>query len=113
MKKKVIGILVCMMLMAVIPAAAGLNCNSEPEVGTEGLVKERIIMRGLIANPHTTFGGKFAFLGIRVHYTVIGVQGVRRGILNMKRITLPDTPNGIVTNRYMLISLRGHIDDII
>ena len=113
MKKKVIGILVCMMLMAVIPAAAGLNCNTEPEVGTEGIVKERIIMRGLIVNPHTTFGGKFAFIGIRVHYTAIGIQGVRRGILHMQRITLPDTPNGIITNGYMLISFRGHIDDII
>ncbi len=113
MKKKVIGILVCMMLMAVIPAAAGLNCNTEPEVGTEGIVKERIIMRGLIVNPHTNFGGKFAFLGIRVHYTVIGIQGVRRGILHMQRITLPDTPNGIITNGYMLILFRGHIGDII
>lgn len=102
-----------MMLMAVIPAAAGLNCNTEPEVGTEGLVKERIIMRGLIVNPHTTFGGKFAFLGIRVHYTVIGLQGVRRGILHMKSITLPDMPNGMITNGYMLISLRGHIEDIL
>ena len=113
MKKKVIGILVCMMLMTLIPAAAGLNCNTEPEVGTEGLVKERIIMRGLIVNPHTTVGGKFTFLGIRVHYTVIGIQGFRHGILHMQRITLPDVPNGIVTNGYMLILLRGHIDDII
>lgn len=102
-----------MMLMAVIPAAAGLNCNTESGAETEGLIKERIIMRGLIFNPHTTFGGKFAFIGIRVHYTAIGIQGVRRGILHMQRITLPDTPNGIITNGYMLISFRGHIDDIV
>lgn len=113
MKKKVIGILVCMMLMAVIPAAAGMNCNTEPDAETEGLVKERIILRGLIINPHTTLGGKFVFLGIRVHYTAIGMQGIRRGVLHMQRITLPDTPNGLITNGYMLASYRGHIDNII
>jgi hypothetical protein len=113
MKKKVIGIFVCIMLMAVIPASAGLNCNTEPEVETKGLVKERILMRGVIVNPHTTVGGKFAFFGIRVHYTVIGTQGFRYGTLNMQRITLPEIPNGIVKNGYMLISLRGHIDGII
>ena len=121
MKKKVIGILVCIMLMAVIPTAAGMNCdtktkaiaNDGPDSETEGLLKDKIILRGIVFNPHTTIGGKFAFIGVRVHYTAIGVQGIRRGILNMQRITLPDTPNGLITNGYMIVSFKGDIESII
>ena len=113
MKKKIIGILVCMMLMAVIPTAAGLQLDTEPEEETTGLLKQRIILRGLVLNPHTTIGGKFAFLGIRVHYTAVGIQGIRRGILHLQRIVLPDTPNGFITNGYMIVSFRGDIDSII
>jgi len=113
MKKKIIGILVCVMLMAVIPAAAGLQVDTEPQEETTGLLKQRIVMRGLVLNPHTTLGGKFAFIGIRVHYTAIGIQGVQRGVLHLQRIVLPDTPKGLITNGYMIVSFRGDIDSII
>ena len=113
MKKKVIGILVCMMLMAVIPAAAGLNVNTEPDTGTTGLVKERIIMRGIILNPHTTRGGDFAFYGLRVHYMSVGPQGIKSGVVHLQRITLAASPNGLITNGFLLITFRGRIDDII
>jgi len=121
MKKKVIGILVCIMLMAVIPTAAGMNCdtktkaiaNDGPDSETEGLLKDKIILRGIVFNPHTTFGGKFAFFSFRVHYTAIGIQGIRTGTLLMRRVTLPDDPNGFIGNMYMFCTLRARLDDIV
>ena len=124
MKKKVIGILVCIMLMAVIPTAAGLNCDTQakeakilsddnPDSETEGLLKDRIILRGIVFNPHTTFGGKFAFFGVRVHYTAIGLEGVRTGSILLKRVTLPADPNGFIGNTYICVTLRARLDDIV
>jgi len=113
MKKQVIGILVCMMLMAMIPVAAGLNLNTNPDTEPVGIGKELIILRGVGTGFRTGVAGKVIFFGVRVHYTAIGLQGVRRGVLRLQRITLPDAPNGIITNSFICVMLRGHIDDII
>ncbi|MFO7678176.1 MAG: hypothetical protein R6V50_07345 [Thermoplasmatota archaeon] len=113
MKKKIIGILACFLMLAVIPTASGLLNTAQQEAEPISIVKERIILRGVILNPRTTLGGKFAFYGVRVHYTSIGIQGIRRGVINMQRITLPDSPNGIISNGYIFASIRGNIENII
>jgi hypothetical protein len=113
MKKKIIGILACLLILSVIPTASGLLNTTQEDVENTGIVKERIILRGIILNPRTTLGGKFAFLGVRVHYTSIGLQGIRRGVINMQRITLPESPNGIIYNGYIFASFRGKIENVI
>lgn len=113
MKKKIIGILACMLILSVIPTASGLLSRTQDDVETTGILKERIILRGIILNPRTTLGGRFAFFGVRVHYTAIGVQGVRRGVINMQRITLAESPNGLIYNGYIFASYRGRIENVI
>ena len=120
MKKKVIGILVCMMLMAMIPAAAGLNCDIQetetkkiisvdPE--TEGLL-DRTTFRGIVLFQRGTRGGNYKFFAIRLHYTTITLGGVKTGNILMKSITLPDVPNGYHGNFYIMGTFRGNFDNV-
>jgi len=118
MKKKVIGILVCMMLMAMIPVAAGLNCDTETtetklicnnEPGREGLLDYTII-RGVTLFSRSTFGGEFRFFAVRIHYTTIYIGGVKSGTIILRSITLPSIPNGFIGNFYIMGSFRGNLD---
>jgi len=115
MKKKIIGILVCTMLLMVIPSAIGTsNLQSKSDdIATTGIIKDRIIMRGLVVYPHTSVGGSFVFFSLRVHYIAFGAQGLKSGIIHLKRLTLPEAPNGIITNGFILITFKGRIDAII
>jgi len=118
MKKKVIGILVCMMLMAMIPVAAGLNydtettetkfiCNNEPEPES---ILDYTIIRGVVLSPRSTFGGDFRFFAVRIHYITIYLGGIKTGTIILRSITLPSIPNGFVGNFYILGSFRGNLD---
>ena len=119
MKKKIIGILVCIMLMAMIPVAAGLNCETQtteiksisdngPE--PEGLL-DRTIIRGIVMFPRATRDGDFKFFAIRLHYTTIALGEVKTGSILLRSITLPNVPNGLIGNFYILCSFRGNLDE--
>ncbi len=119
MKKKVIGILVCMMLMAMIPAAAGLNldiqetetniiCDNDPE--NEGILDHTMI-RGIVMFPRATRNGDFKFFAIRLHYTTIALGGVKTGSILLRSVTLPNIPNGFIGNLYLIGSFRGNLDE--
>ena len=109
MKKKIIGIALCVLLLAVIPTAAGLNIHCEKDTGDLSeptpILPQRIVMRGIILNPHTTFGGQFAFFALRVTYKSFGLQGMRTGTLFMKRVVLEEPPNGLITNGYLFTDI--------
>ena len=116
MKRKVIGILVCMMLMAMIPVAAGLNCdtettetklicNNEPEG-----VLDYTIIRGVTLFSRSTFGGEFKFFAVRIHYTTVYIGGVKSGTIMLRSITLPNIPNGFIGNFYIMGAFRGNLD---
>ena len=118
MKKKVIGILVCMMLMAMIPVAAGLNCdtettetkficNNEPEPES---ILDNTVIRGVILFPRSIFGGDFRFFAVRIHYTTIYLGGVKTGTIILRSITLPNIPNGFIGNFYIMGLFRGNLD---
>lgn len=115
MKKKIIGILICSVLLSAIPVVAESNTiiDNIDDVAPTGVIKDRIIMRGLVLNPHTSIGGSFVFFSLRVHYMSFGTQGLKTGIVHLRRLTLPEAPNGIITNGFILITFKGHIDQII
>ena len=120
-KRKIIGILVCMMLMAMIPASTGLSCdtettettetksisNNEPE--PEGFF-DRTIIRGVVLFPRSTMGGEFRFLALRIHYTTMYLGGVRSGTIMLRSISLSNIPNGFIGNCYIIGSFRGNLD---
>lgn len=119
MKKKVVGILICMMLMTMIPGAAGLNYNidateetkviydDEPE--TEGLL-DKTVIRGVVLFPRSTLGGEFKFFALRIHYTTVYLGGVKKGTVMLRSITLHNIPNGIIGNFYIAGMFRGNLD---
>ena len=130
MKKKIVGILTCMMLMVIIPGAAGLNydadtteetnlicddvleetnliCDDEPE--PTGIL-DRTIIRGVVLFPRSTFGGEFRFFAARIHYTTIYLGGIKSGTIMLRSITLPSIPNGFIGNFYIMGSFRGNLD---
>jgi len=120
MKKKVVGILVCMMLVTMIPGAAGLNYDTdateeetkviyddEPE--TEGLL-DKTIIRGVVLFPRSTLGGEFKFFALRIHYTTIYLGGVKKGTIMLRSITLRNVPNGIISNFFIVGMFRGNLD---
>ena len=115
MKKKIMGILICSMFLTIIPAAAGADniFENTDDISSTGIIKDRIIMRGLVVNPHTSIGGSFVFFSLRVHYMAFGTQGLKTGIVHLRRLTLPETPTGIITNGFILISFKGQIEDIV
>ena len=66
--KKVLGLLICLMMLMMIPVAAGLTVDQidDPEQTDVG----RTILRGFIFNYRPSgFGHKF--FALRVHYTTI------------------------------------------
>ena len=118
MKKKIIGILVCTMLMAMMPVVAGLNydtettetkfiSNNEPE--PEGILDHTII-RGVVLFPRSAFGGEFRFFAVRIYYTTIYLGGVKSGTIILRNITLPSIPNGFIGNFYIMGLFRGNLD---
>ncbi len=114
------GILVCMMLMAMIPVAAGAGlsyetqltekiiCDDDPE--TNDGILDRTMVRGIVLFPRATRGGDFKFFAIRLHYTTITLGGVKTGSILLRSITLPNIPNGFIGNFYIIGSFRGNLD---
>jgi len=110
MKKKVIGILVCMMMLAMIPLAAGLDVEKQlPEKDTTGGL-DKTLIRGIVLFPRSSMGGDFKFFAVRVHYTTISLGGIKSGTILLQRISLPEIPTGIVGNFYLMGSFRGNLD---
>ena len=73
-KRKVIGILVCMLMLTTIPLAAGMTADSEPD-DPETTDIGRTIVRGFVFNYRPT-GFGHQFFALRVHY--IEITGTTR-----------------------------------
>ena len=79
MKKKIIGILIAMLMLAIIPVAAGM--------GTEERALGKVYVSGFIGFSRLSLGGKYiSFFAISVrHGTPFGENGVWRAqIVRMK-----------------------------
>ena len=73
-KRKVIGIFVCMLMLATIPLAAGMTVDDTPD-DPETTDLGRTILRGFVLNYRNSgFGNKF--FALRVHY--IEITGTER-----------------------------------
>ena len=140
MKKKVVGILICMMLMIMIPGAAGLNYDTcddateelnydtcadateelnviytnddDPDPEPEGIF-DRTIIRGVVLFPRSTLGGDFRFFALRIHYTTFYLGGIKKGTVMLRSITLRDIPKGIIGDFYIIGTFRGNLDSYI
>jgi hypothetical protein len=82
-KRKILGILICVLMLTTIPLAAGMTVDSEPD-DPETTDIGRTIIRGFVFNYKPSgFGHKF--FALRIHY--IEITGTTRttGVVIMKQ----------------------------
>jgi hypothetical protein len=108
MKSKIVGILICMMLLAVVPIAAGIELNKEPQKDPAGLF-DRTTVRGLVLFKRTAQGGDtIKFFALRLHYRTISLNGEREsGIIMFQPVSIPNTMTGYYGHFFIMASFRG------
>ncbi len=85
-KRKIIGIFICMLMLTTIPLAAGMTVDNEPD-DPETTAIGRTIIRGFVFNYKPSgFGHKF--LALRIHYTEITGTQRTSGVLILKQVTV-------------------------
>ena len=87
-KRKVLGIFICVLMLATIPLAAGMAVDSEPgDPETEATDVGRTIIRGLVLNYRST-GLGHKFFALRIHYTEITATTRTMGVITMKTVSV-------------------------
>ena len=110
MKSKVVGILVCIIMLATIPIAAGLNCEIEPECKTTDIFAKTTI-RGIVLFPRISQDGKtINFLALRLSFRIIEPDGITYGVVKLHRFQIPNNFKGYLGNFYIFGSFRGSLD---
>ncbi|MBU0497618.1 MAG: hypothetical protein KKC68_02365 [Candidatus Thermoplasmatota archaeon] len=107
--KKIIVICCIVLLLSIIPTAAGVQLpkDSEPHNG----IINRTIIRGVALFPRVTNGGKsLTFFAVRVHYRTITLEGVLSGIIRCRPVTIPNTVSGFIGKCYLMGTFHGPID---
>ena len=90
MKTKIVALMMCMLMITIVPLAAGMTIEkeTEPEEESEGLFGITII-RGFIANVRQK-GTDITFRAIRLHYfTISGMEKIT-GVIRLKKCTVDD-----------------------
>ena len=109
MKHKIVGILICvMMLVTILPITALATNASEPQTAGSGTLG-RTTVRGFVLFKRTSDGGKIShFLAIRLHYSTISISGERSsGIIRMEPVEIPTSINGYMGQVFIVGSFRG------
>lgn len=110
MKKKVIGILVCMMMLAMIPIAAGLNSDitcTDPIIETTPIEGKKTFIVGIVTKPHLVLFGQFiSFRAVRVRYFIRG-EGRTVSVRNLQKLTFKNDYKGLVANHFVLAVFNG------
>lgn len=86
LKKKVISIVVCLLIILTVPLATGIQQKSEPESADIGRVWLRGLCFNLVDLGHKNFGW-----AIRVHYIEFTPTERTTGVLRLKRIAFGDS----------------------
>ena len=88
MKKKMMGIFVCMLMLATLPLAAGA-VHSEPDAETTDSVFGWTVIRGWVGNIKKE-GNDLYFRCIRLHYSEITGMESSFGVIKFKRCRISD-----------------------
>ncbi len=90
MKNKIMSLLICMLLISIIPIAAGVSMERETqsEEETEGVFGITII-RGFISNVRQQ-GTDTTFRAIRLHYFTISPMERTHGTIRLQKCTVND-----------------------
>ena len=108
MKKKLIGILLCMLKIATVPIAAGINNDVQEDQEKDGILS-RTVVRGFILSSNVGERST-SFFALRVHYTTYNLFGEEQtGVLMLKRVTFTGKFTGHLGNFYIAGTFRGDV----
>ncbi len=85
-KRKILGIFICVLMLAIIPLTAGMTVDSEPD-NPETTEIGRTIIRGFVLNYRPT-GLGHKFFALRIHY--VEIIGLKRtsGVITMSPVSV-------------------------
>ena len=85
MNRKIVGVLLCMLMVAAIPVAAGMQCDTGTEEPLGPFSKTTV--RGFILGSSTD-GWSTSFFALRVKYTTTNLFGEQESdVLILQRVT--------------------------
>ena len=112
MKKKIIGLLIGLMMLATVPLAAGMYtdintselCSETEPTGDDS---KKTIVVGITTKPRIIFLGKFVmFRAIKVRYLVVG-EGRTVSVDNFQRLFFKNDFHGVLGNHFVLAIFDG------
>jgi hypothetical protein len=104
--KKILGIFICMLVMTMIPVAAGATTTTKnPEQSKIGWT----FVQGIITQPQFRNGGALMeFRCIFVHYTAVGIGQSQSGFMYMMQsMIVPGDFRGIIGNHFIIARFLG------
>jgi hypothetical protein len=105
--KKILGIFICMLVMTMIPVAAGATTDTSktPQQSKIGMT----FVSGIITQPiKENNGALMSFRCILVHYNTIGVAQAQTGFLwGWQRLTVPGDFHGTIGNHFIAARFPG------
>ena len=90
-KRKILGILICVLMLATIPLAAGMTIDSEPN-DPETTELGRTVITGVVFN-YRPNGLGHKFFALRVHYTEITGTTRTMGVVALKTVSVGKEAN--------------------
>ena len=116
MKKKIIGLLIGLMMLATVPLAAGMYTDintselcseTEPTGDDSKNDSKKTIVVGITTKPRIIFLGKFVmFRAIKVRYLVVG-EGRTVSVDNFQRLFFKNDFYGVLGNHFVLAIFDG------
>jgi hypothetical protein len=111
--KKLVGILVCLMMLAtILPITAMAQDTSSGPKSSDGGLFEKTTIRGIVLFKRTADkGDSVRFFAIRLHYSTIKITGEREnGVIKLQPIVIPNSLNGFYGKFFVMASFRGSLN---
>jgi hypothetical protein len=111
MKKKILGIVMCMLMIGVIPTVAAVTCIPDPEPQPTGMF-DRTTIRGIVLFPRVSrFGDSMKFFALNLHYKTTNLLGTISGTMRLKSIEIPLDFSGFRGNMFIFGSFKGNLEE--
>jgi hypothetical protein len=110
MKSKLVGIVICLMMLATILPITAM-ATTDNTANPTGIFDHTTI-RGIVLFKRTSDGGKNVhFFAVRLHYSTIRLSGEHfSGVLKMQTITVPSDMTGFYGRMFIFASFHGALN---
>jgi len=108
MNKKILAVLLCMLMVAVVPVATGMQCGPETDDVSAGLFS-RTVVRGFILGSRTE-GMVTSFFALSVYYTTYSLFGEEEsGVLVLQTVRFIGKFTGHMGRFYVSGTFHGTV----